>query len=707
MTPTGSFRPIAIAVFCLSAMFFQAARSWGGELDVVCIYPPPNSQFYGSAVTVFGYVVGQPVKSVKARVVNISDESLPQTQELNLFKGKIFSGQVEFQPGQSNLVIGESVIPIFFEPDAEAGVHEGFNIPLPHSGKIDSCNPCHGFSQGGLTLKSKVSDLCLSCHKIGTKSLRSATRKNEHTNSVTPNCVKCHDPHVSFNRNLLRSFKDTCTSCHEKYGKAPLHDSVGTVECVSCHDPHSSANEKMLKEDAENLCAQCHGKVIKPGKYPVSFHAPVRDGKCFDCHSAHPGEFSPMLLTWGDELCARCHADTSSKMFKGGKACLDCHNAHLSASSKRLLKADAWSICVECHEASLGVPGSHRATKRKCGNCHDPHSPGGFASLENACRQCHNFNDENFKWAHGQTPMTSAAQCAKCHKLHDSEFPKLLAGDVHYPVQRGGCNSCHTMDGKELGLRYVGSQNCMRCHGDVTGSSVVVDTKRVHMPVYQRDCTACHNPHVGKKKLLNEEPEKLCGECHGLFLRGIKNVHGVFKEGGSCPTCHMPHISDFEPLLKKPQVELCTECHKTILPKDKEKYRLLHGAVKKGLCTGCHNPHGTNTEKLLKNEKDKLCRDCHASATVNEEGQQMEYLHGPVGAGNCTACHKLGHGHERDGDQFLAADRMDVCTLCHEILPEHVPANYASKMREVGNECLACHNPHGANNPKMLRPEVY
>lgn len=705
MVSTGSFRPIAAIALCLFALFFHIPASRAGDVDIVCIYPPPNSQFSESSIPILGYIVGEPKSALKVRLVNINDASLPKTESLSLFKGKIFSGKIDLEPGQSNLVVGDAVIPLFYDPNAENAPPKDFRPPRAHSGKIDSCNPCHGFSKGSLTLKSAVPELCLSCHEIGTESLRSATKKNRHTKEITPNCLRCHDPHVSFKKNLIKS-AEPCLVCHETYKTPSLHDNIGDSPCASCHDPHASAYDKMMRSETEGLCLSCHKEVSNPKKYPASMHSPVSAGKCSGCHSTHAGEFPSLLISEANELCSRCHSDLNSKMFKGKKKCLDCHQAHSSSVDKRLLNAGVWNVCAECHKESIGVPGSHTKTERLCGNCHDPHSKGGFASLDKACRQCHNFNDEDFKWSHGQAPMTKVNDCARCHKLHNSKYPKFLAGNVHFPVERGGCSACHTMEGKELGLRYVGSKNCMRCHGDVTGSSVVVDTKRVHLPVYQRDCIACHNPHVGEKKLLNEEPEKLCGGCHGLFLRGVKNVHGVFTQGGTCPTCHKPHISDYEPLLQKPQTELCSDCHKNVLPTDSEELKLMHGALTKGLCTGCHNPHGTNTEKLLKEERDGLCRKCHLKLITDENGKQLDYLHGPVGAGNCTACHDLGHRHGKQDDLFLVVKKKKVCPLCHDVSMEHVPQNYASKMREVGNDCLKCHNPHGANNPKMIHAEM-
>ncbi|MBE0618071.1 MAG: cytochrome c3 family protein, partial [Proteobacteria bacterium] len=288
------------------------------------------------------------------------------------------------------------------------------------------------------------------------------------------------------------------------------------------------------------------------------------------------------------------------------------------------------------------------------------------------------------------------------------DYPFLLRGEEHYPLKNGGCNACHVQEGKKIGLKYEGSKNCMRCHGQITGTSSIVEADKVHQPVYQVDCIACHNPHLGvRQNLLLEDPDVLCGWCHGILLRGVENLHGVFREKGTCYTCHLPHISDFRPLLKRPQGELCTRCHQEVVPEGAAGLRKAHGVVRDGRCTGCHNPHGTNTEQLLKDSRDALCRGCHPQVTREAGGEPFRFLHGPVGANNCTACHELRHRHgEAPEDGFLRAKGRALCALCHDVPPEHVPERYQGKMREVRNDCLACHVPHGAANSFLIRDRL-
>ncbi len=685
----------AVAALCLGAPPGALAVS------VRWIYPPPNSLITESPVPLLGVVVGPPARELRARIVSADEPGAPRSEDLFLFRGKVFSGSVELAPGRNNIVVGDSVLPVLYRPGSTADREGPFRRPRPHGGGVESCNPCHVFRRGELVLKKRLPELCLGCHQIGTESLRAVIKENEHTRTLTPDCVQCHDPHVSFEPALLRNPDDLCARCHPEQSGPTRHDGVAAQACTACHDPHASAYPDLLKGDPLDLCHSCHRDLSAPRRYPRSYHAPVEEGRCFDCHAPHSTGAPSLLRRQVPGLCRACHKAAEEGPHKGElDECRLCHEPHM-ADRRRLLKPGSTEVCLECHAPPPEDARSrHPALDQGCVTCHDPHRPRGLRGAERTCGPCHNLREEGFRWTHGQLPMTRVDQCTFCHEPHASAYPSLLRGRIHYPLKNGGCNACHEVRRERIELRYEGSQICTRCHGQITGTSAVVETDKVHKPVYQIDCTACHNPHLGvRDKFLLEDPVTLCGWCHGLLLRGVENVHGVFEEG-TCYTCHLPHISDFRPLLKRPERQLCTSCHTEVaeIPAG-----LVHGALKADRCTGCHNPHGTNTEFLLKESRDELCRGCHGEVLRDGDGAPLRYLHGPVGAGNCTACHTLGHRHASAGDRFLRAEGSRVCALCHETGPDHVPVRFRAKMEEVRNDCLACHLPHGAGNRFMMR----
>ncbi len=683
--------------------------SWTGSsraAEIVWIYPPPNALLTESPVPLLGYVAGAPVDRLAARVVPADADAATARFELYLFKGKVFSGSIELPPGRSNIVVGDAVLPVLYRPGAEADEEDGFRKPRAHGDGVASCNPCHGFSRGELTLKDRVPGLCLGCHEVGTRSLRAVTKQNAHTRSITPDCLGCHEAHTSFEPALLRNGGDPCRNCHDDMaGGRGGHVRAATPACVTCHDPHASAYPALLKGERLPLCKGCHRDVMFPERYPRSFHRPVEEGDCYACHEPHPATPSPGILKKPvPGLCRACHPEPERSAHSDQlEECRLCHQPHRS-DRRRLLTGDTTEVCLQCHDDPGAGTHRHPALQEGCITCHDPHRPGGLHRAGRVCGRCHNLRDQGFRRVHGNLPMESVDQCTFCHAPHGSDYPTLLRGTIHYPLKNGGCNACHVADDNRTALKYKGSQTCTRCHGQVTGTSTIVEKDKVHKPVYQIDCTACHNPHLGvRDNFLLEEPDVLCGWCHGLLLKGVENRHGVFDEGGTCYTCHLPHISDFRPLLKRPERELCTRCHTGVIPEDAGARARLHGALTRGRCTGCHNPHATNTDNLLRDGEDALCAGCHGEVTRDGEGRPLAYLHGPVGAGNCTACHLLGHEHRRPGDRFLLARGSAVCARCHDTRVDHVPRRFRAKAREVRGDCLACHLPHGADDPFMMR----
>lgn len=698
----------SMAVLAASAFLALVALSRGEAASegVVWVYPPPNSLVTESPVPVYGYLSGPAQTSVEAKVMGVEGSALPQREPLFLFKGKIFSGSIPLTPGRNNVVVGGAVLPLLFRPGSTETREGEFRRPLPHGSKIEACSQCHGFSRGDLVPKQKVPALCLSCHKVGTESERAVIKKTQHTQVITLECLRCHAPHSSFESKLLRTAGGSCTPCHQGASyKDYSHDKGAAVEsCTTCHDAHGSAYSKMIRGEFVDPCKRCHKEVVSPERYPRSFHAPVEEQRCFDCHAPHPQGQPRLLKAPVTMLCRTCHKGAKEGGHQGRiDDCLACHEPHASRRP-RLLRGAVTERCLGCHPGQRGGAGAHAALKEGCSACHDPHQLRAKRDTQKACGSCHRLNDPTHQSVHGGFVMPDAAQCVTCHDPHDSTYPSLLRGTVHYPLKNGGCAACHLGKEGKLDLRYEGSENCLRCHGQITGTSVIKETDKVHKPVSQIDCIACHNPHLGARPgLLLEEPVTLCGWCHGTLLRGVENLHGVFKEGGTCYTCHLPHISDFRPLLKRPEEELCLRCHLKTIPQDAAKSRLLHGAVGKSRCTGCHNPHGTNSEKLLRGTRDSLCAACHPRALGSADGTPWKYLHGPVGTGNCTACHLLAHSHTGDDDAFLKVKRSRVCSLCHETKPDHVKENYRAKMREVQNDCLSCHQPHGGKDKFLLR----
>ncbi len=121
---------------------------------------------------------------------------------------------------------------------AGAAVH-----PVPLDKNIDAakCLDCHDDKTKGKSVHSAMALGCLSCHEVRVN--RDITRVKLITATPTSLCITCH-------------------------ADKKAADIKGTVhppavrDCVSCHDPHSSDNKNQLLKptsggEKENLCLSC------------------------------------------------------------------------------------------------------------------------------------------------------------------------------------------------------------------------------------------------------------------------------------------------------------------------------------------------------------------------------------------------------------------------------------------------------------------
>ena len=71
---------------------------------------------------------------------------------------------------------------------------------------------------------------------------------------------------------------------------------------------------------------------------------------------------------------------------------------------------------------------------------------------------------------------------------------------------------------------------------------------------------SCHNPHASQSNhLLKAEGNEACYQCHKKEEYEKKVVHKVGPKG--CTTCHFSHSSDQKDLLVKAETPLCLGCH--------------------------------------------------------------------------------------------------------------------------------------------------
>lgn len=122
--------------------------------------------------------------------------------------------------------------------------------------------------------------------------------------------------------------------------------------------------------------------------------------------------------------------------------------------------------------------------------------------------------------------------------------------------------------------------------------SIKPDTASVH-PVYRpNQCDRCHDVTHGYR--LNQRQPALCYKCHDDFKNQFKKLHGPVA-AGFCTACHLPHQSNYRPLLKKSPRENCRYCHQA---GDVGK-NSAHADNSDIECRECHNPHGGPNKYFL------------------------------------------------------------------------------------------------------------
>ena len=218
----------------------------------------------------------------------------------------------------------------------------------------------------------------------------------------------------------------------------------------------------------------------------------------------------------------------------------------------------------------------------------------------------------------------------------------------------------------------------------------------IHSKASSMTCTECHRKRRGKidfKRITPARSNCTTGNCHPKMGKDVAHVHGPVG-AGVCISCHNPHGS-YEPLeLARTGQELCLVCHEA---KRKEfDQEIIHAPVEEG-CVDCHDPHQSPMRfQLLSDTKrvSGLCFTCH-----EEEIFTMKHQHGPVGVGDCIACH---YPHASGNESLLIAPLKEgkLCFECHEGVRDQLAMKNTHK--PVLEDCGKCHDPHSSDNRFQL-----
>lgn len=169
------------------------------------------------------------------------------------------------------------------------------------------------------------------------------------------------------------------------------------------------------------------------------------------------------------------------------------------------------------------------------------------------------------------------------------------------------CGQCHG---------EIEDDDCSFCHASV------VDQEFTHEPAEEMDCTVCHDESdYPKYELLEDfrEDPAACLMCHGEIeelMEEVENLHPPLEE--SCLVCHDPHSAANPFMIPMRTKDLCMTCHEGIeegfhpesghpLEYDQDPRR----EDRRFNCASCHDPHGSDEESLLRLDYATLCSECH------------------------------------------------------------------------------------------------
>lgn len=268
--------------------------------------------------------------------------------------------------------------------------------------------------------------------------------------------------------------------------------------------------------------------------------------------------------------------------YVGSETCKACHEEVFTKFEKTI----HWKTMLD----TKGGP-----AKQGCESCHGPggdHVEGGgdktkiailkqmsTRQVSQQCMTCHQFTEEHGNFARSQH-ATNDVSCITCHSVHAAKNPQfLLAAKTQNDL-------------------------CYSCHGETRSHFAKPFRHRVNEGLIK--CSDCHNQHGGfltKQQRATAAQDTLCFKCHVDKAGPFTFEHAPVKTEG-CISCHVPHGSSNQRMLKRSQVNLlCLECH-TITSDPSIMAPPPAGpahnqAQKYQACTVCHvNIHGSNHSKV-------------------------------------------------------------------------------------------------------------
>jgi DmsE family decaheme c-type cytochrome len=407
-----------------------------------------------------------------------------------------------------------------------------------------------------------------------------------------------------------------------------------------------------------------------------------------------------------------------------GLKCKDCHTS-LFKKEKGNAKiafedhAAGKQYCFACHNGTQAF-----APKGNCNKCHGNKSPGAAGEPAAGKNEAPPpaavsvLTQDALKAAAPTKTEETASKPAAAPAVAQEGAKAPLAAkkeEASLPV---------TLEEKQARVeelakgKYLGAGTCLGCHDEdyvpplfpifKTKHGVLADPRT---PFASQQCEACHGPgdvHVKARKkrggtIINfgknvwtpvKDQNEKCLACHQTHQR-IEWKGSIHEFNGlACVSCHKIHVAKDPVLDRAEQANVCYTCHRS---KQAKFFESSHHPVREGqmACSECHNVHGEDgTGLLVKATSREKCTSCHA-----EKRGPFLWEHPPV-AEDCTLCHDP-HGSNQPA--LLRKRVPQLCQECHDPSGHPSVSYNGSKLPSAFMQvkgCLNCHSAiHGSNHP--------
>lgn len=147
----------------------------------------------------------------------------------------------------------------------------------------------------------------------------------------------------------------------------------------------------------------------------------------------------------------------------------------------------------------------------------------------------------------------------------------------------------------------------------------------------------------------------------------------------------------------------CLDCHRALV-----SVSAPHPVAAMGLCTTCHAENAADTTQRPGRPHRSLawragegaqCADCHAEAA-----DTTERTHLPARLGLCAECHDP---HGSNNPRMLKVPAPELCLNCHTAIRDSLQgARVPHRALYVGSSCVNCHAAHRGQEAPLLRGRV-